>query len=103
MSGAWKKRDVEKVAEDWLGHKKKLRKLGLSSRKKVTILRSIYQVTFSKKDNKMTWVKAVVATSEENAKKVFEEENQFEEIKGVRILGNVVDELMDDGIGFENE
>ncbi|MFB5404240.1 hypothetical protein ACE40D_14260 [Enterococcus avium] len=51
----------------------------------------------------MTWVKAVVATSEENAKKVFEEENQFEEIKGVRILGNVVDELMDDGIGFENE
>jgi hypothetical protein len=37
LSGAWKKRDVEKVAEDWLGHKKKLRKLELSRRNKEEI------------------------------------------------------------------
>lgn len=66
-------------------------------------VRSIYQVTFKKDDSELTWVKAVVATSEEDAKEVFEEENQYEEIKSVRLLGNVVDELMDDGIGFENE
>ena len=66
-------------------------------------VRSIYQVTFKKDDSELTWVKAVVATSKEDAKEVFEEENQFEEIKSVRLLGTVVDELMDDGIGLENE
>ncbi|QZO07900.1 hypothetical protein [Enterococcus raffinosus] len=78
-----------------LGYKEK--------REEVYDVRSIYQVTFKKDDSELTWVKAVVATSEEDAKEVFEEENQFEEIKSVRLLGTVVDELMDDGIGFENE
>lgn len=72
-------------------------------REEVYDVRSIYQVTFKKDDSELTWVKAVVATSKEDAKEVFEEENQFEEIKSVRLLGTVVDELMDDGIGFENE
>lgn len=78
-----------------LGYKEK--------REEVYDVRSIYQVTFKKDDSELTWVKAVVATSKEDAKEVFEEENQFEEIKSVRLLGTVVDELMDDGIGFENE
>lgn len=78
-----------------LGYKEK--------REEVYDVRSIYQVTFKKDDSELTWVKAVVATSKEDAKEVFEEENQFEEIKSVRLLGTVVDELMDDGIGLENE